>query len=368
MIENIRCLTCKIEFTPRDISKKYCSRTCYHKRYKAIIKNCVVCNQSFTVAYRFRGTKTCGKSCFSTLMSQCQNKKESSTCLNCKKEFDLIKSRKNSAKYCSYDCFLSTRKSRQSIAKECEYCKKEFKTTLAANRRFCNRSCANSGEFNGAYGKPGTMTGKIPWSKGLTKTSDERLSRLGNKLSSIAKERFSNGVSSHVGSKNPNFGNTRENLTVEKRDNFSKAAVQRILNGSSGYFRCRLTGYFEGKKSTSPVRFKSSWELAIMMLWEQQENIIRYEYEPCIIKLSDGRRSVPDFRVTYNSGMSEFVEVKPTQIQQLQSVKEKLDLTKDAIEQSGERYVLFGDSVVKAAIKTLGEKFDIEVERHKNRQ
>lgn len=368
MIESIRCLTCNVEFLPRNVGKKYCSRGCYHARHKAVTKNCAVCNQTFTVAYRFRNTKTCGKPCFGMLISQSLRTKEVAVCLHCKKQFDLIKSRKNSTKYCSYDCFLSTRKTRQSTTKECEYCKKEFKTTLAAKRRFCNRSCANSGEFNCVFGKQGTMTGKTPWSKGLIKNSDERLSRLGNKLSSIAKERFSNGVSSHVGSKNPNFGNTRETLTAEKRNNFSIAAVQRILNGSSGYFRNRLTGHFDGKKSTSSVKFKSSWELAIMMLWEQRDDVVKYEYEPCIIKLSDGRRSVPDFRVQYSTGVREFVEIKPTQIQMLQSVKEKLDLTRIAIEQSGERYVLFGDDIVKAAIKTLGARFDIEVKRYKDRQ
>lgn len=157
-------------------------------------------------------------------------------------------------------------------------------------------------------------------------------------------------------------------MTAEKSNNYSIAAVQRILNGSSGYFHNRLTGYFDGKKSTSSVRFKSSWELAIMMIWEQQDDVVKYEYEPCIIKLSDGRRSVPDFRVQYSTGVREFVEIKPTQIQMLQSVKEKLDLTRDAIEQSGERYVLFGDDIVKAAIKTLGARFDIEVKRYKDRQ
>lgn len=172
------------------------------------------------------------------------------------------------------------------------------------------------------------------------------------------------GQCSHVGNRNPNYGNTSDTLTPEKRRKFSEAAIKRVLAGVSGYKTGHVTGIYECKKSNSPVHFKSSWELAAMMWWDTQDAIKSYEYEPLILQLSDGRAAIPDFRVIYVDGITKFFEIKPTAIQQLESVKTKLNMIRDELCIKGFEYVLLGNAEIRTMIVEVGDKFNDALKRY----
>lgn len=362
------CKKCAKEFVSVRL-RKYCSHECFAKRFDPVNKTCETCGKNFVVAYRFRGQKTCGVECAKVAISKTLTTSETKRCLVCNAQYTVVQSYKDNAKYCSYECFLSTRKTRQpDVMNVCEGCGKNFTVSyVRAKQRFCSKSCAHTGERNGMFGKPGSMTGKPPWSKNKSKETDERLKRMGEKISHVLKEQFSSGKRSHAGQKNPNFGNTSDTLSVEKRRNFSTAAINRVLSGVSGYKTGHITGEYMCKKSSKNVNFKSSWELAAMMWWDRNSNIRMYEYESRIIHLPDGRRAIPDFVLEYIDGTIEYVEIKPTPIQNLDIVKQKLDMIKEQLQREGAKYVLLGDDEIKLMIRDLGSAYDDAIKLYKNR-
>jgi len=161
------------------------------------------------------------------------------------------------------------------------------------------------------------------------------------------------------------FEKTKELTTQEQREKYSKAAIEKVIKRVAGHKAEHLNGTYDCKKS-SPIKFKSSWELAAMMWWDSCEEVLSYQYEPEIFRLKDGRRAIPDFKVEYVNGIVKIFEIKPTQIQQLESVKEKLNLVKEALNSFGISYELLGDKEIKLMIKDLGENFKNEIERHKS--
>src|SRR3990167_10377702 len=121
-------------------------------------------------------------------------------CEFCKKEFLPSK---DGRKFCSSYCYNQTRPKK---IKNCPTCNKEFIVPWnKRNKKFCNKSCANSGEFNVMFGKTGGDSpsfGRKAWNNGLTKETDERLKNLGNKISKTQKEQFKKGKRSNKGKNN----------------------------------------------------------------------------------------------------------------------------------------------------------------------
>lgn len=157
---------------------------------------------------------------------------------------------------------------------------------------------------------------------------------------------------------------TADKLTLQQRVNYSRAAVQRVLAGVSGYKTGHVTGVYVGAKSASPVRFKSSWELAAMMWWDRASDVAVYAYEPDVIELDDGRRAIPDFLVTYVSGHKTYVEVKPTAIQALPEVAERLVMVKAKVEASGLAYATMGNGEIDVIKASLGKELTDAIERY----
>lgn len=364
------CVNCMNEFSSKK-KKKFCRKECYFLFKKQTIeKFCFVCGVNFSVAYRFRNKKTCSIDCAKTSISKSLTTKIVKYCALCNTSFEVIKSSKDKSKYCSSDCFYKHRYNRDSkvVSRTCEGCGKDFeKEFIKRSIRFCSKSCATSKERNPMFGKVGTMTGKAAWNKGLTAKNDERLYKAGRKISKLQKKLFESGVVSKKGENNPMFGRTKDLLTFEQRERYSKAAIERVLRGVSGYKSGHLNGIYESKKCSKKIRFKSSWELAAMMWWDNCTAVDSYDYEPQVVELPDGRRAIPDFRVKYSDGTTKMFEIKPTKIQNLKSVKEKLDIVKQTLQNSGVNYELLGDVEIKSMIRELGEIFQNEIERHKNR-
>lgn len=69
--------------------------------------------------------------------------------------------------------------------------------------------------------------------------------------------------------------------------------------------------------------------------------------------LPDGRKSIPDFLVQTKSGDKIVYEVKPTAIQQMPNVAQKLSMIEQVVRQSGKEYRLIGDIEVNEMKKAL---------------
>jgi hypothetical protein len=364
------CQTCKIIFGSHKKSKKYCSHTCYAKRFADVTNVCLACHSEFVVAYRFRGQKTCGAKCAGLLKSQ-NHTREIKNCLVCTTQFEAVQSYKDKAKYCSYDCFLTTRATRQpDIAKICENCEIKFVVPFTKNvRRFCSKRCATSGEFNAFFGMIGSAHptfGLKAWNNGLSVETDVRLAKLGKKISVVSKEQFSTGARSHVGENNPMFGHTVDMLTPEQVENYSRAALKRVQDGVSGYKTGHLTGFYRSIKS-GLIKFKSSWELAAMMWWDSCDNVVGFQYEPFSLILDDSRRAVPDFLVSFKDERSVLYEIKPTGIQNLTEVRRRLALAEKSANARGYAYFLLGDAEIKQTmISELGIKYEDAIKRYKS--
>jgi len=210
-------------------------------------------------------------------------------------------------------------------------------------KKFCSKSCALSGERNGRYGKPGTMRGKIPWSKGKTKNTHESLATAGQKISKVLKQKFAGGELSNVGENNPMFGRTGDTMTSETISRYRSAAAERIRKGVSGYKTKHMTGKYFSEKMSQEMSYKSSWEYIVMMTLESDVNVEFFWYEPDVYILPDGRKSIPDFLVQTKSGDKIVYEVKPTAIQQMPNVAQKLSMIEQVVLQSGKEYRLIGD-------------------------
>ncbi len=320
------CLKCNVSFVNKKKNSKYCSHDCYAKRFGFVKKQCEICNNEFTTAYRFRGQKTCNMSCGSKLTSRKLNKREIKQCLQCDNDFEVVQSYKNKGKYCSLDCFYKHKYNREStvVTLICEYCDNKFERSFIKRKaRFCSKSCSNSGENNCMFGKPGTMTGKKAWNNGLTKLTDDRIRDLGKKISEILKSQFQTLGRTHIGINNPSFGRTRDSRTEEQLENYSKAAIQRIIDGKSCTHDHYIRGYYNSSKMNKELYYRSSYELRLMMCYDRDQSVISYEHEPFSIKYDVGKRYLPDFLIKYSDDSVKLVEAKPVEFVLFESVVKK---------------------------------------------
>lgn len=362
------CSRCSTEFTTHKPDKQFCTQACYFASKKQdVTRPCLICGKDFTTAYRFRGNKTCSEACRRIGQSRTTSTRVTLTCEVCGKQYERPELQAIGSKHCSKECRLSTCDSRQpDVTKQCAQCGCDFTVVFyKRDQLFCSKSCAHIGENNGMFGKPGSLAGKPSWNHGQTAKTDERIAALGKKISDGTKAAFAAGERSNAGEENPNFGRTRDTRTPEQLENYSKAASKRIVDGVSGYGWGRLYGTYDAKKSPSPVKFKSSWELATMMVWDRDDTIASYEYEPTIFKIKDGRRAIPDFLVMFADGTTKFIEVKPTEMQALPDVATKLDLVRSAVERTGAQYAIIGTAEMNEFRKILGDSLDAEVSKHK---
>lgn len=112
--------------------------------------------------------------------------------------------------------------------------------------------------------------------------------------------------------KKAHWTKTKSHAEIKKiREQMSKKKVKFYNRGNFKY-----TGYFYSFKNHKKFGYRSSWELSAMKIFEQIDEIIKYEYETLSIsyidELGDKRITVPDFLVYYKSGQRQLIEVKPS--------------------------------------------------------
>ena len=313
------CENCQIEYSPKRKNKneKYCSQKCYFEaRDQSLEKICEFCKNSFIIAYRFREQKYCNVKCAGMACSlNTKQERIHKICQNCLKDYEVIESRKDS-KFCSYDCFLNDVRdgSPKYIKKICEAknCGKEFECLWRANNRFCSRSCASSGENNFMYNNHVCYRFTPPWTKGKSAKTDPKLAELGKKISLVMKEQFANKEKNHFGKNNPNYGKTREDRTSEQLENYSKAAIKRIADGSTvGYGRGHKHGWYKSSKMGIEIYYRSSYEERLMKVFDKWDEVVSYAYEPFVLIYDVGKRYLIDFLVHFKDGRQLLIESKP---------------------------------------------------------
>jgi len=344
-------------------------------RYLPVTNQCEVCHNPFTVAYRFRGTKTCNKECFKKLMSsKKRTERIKKQCLNdkCGKIFDLKITYENIQKYCSQICFYDHKYGRESaiVTLICKSCGNDFDRVFSKRRhRCCSKKCfsvqqslAMMGKNNPMFGK-GPMLGRVAWNNGKTTETDDRLKNLGREVSRSLQRGFESGKLTHVGENNPNFGRTRETRSIENLENYSKAASQRVIDGVSCNNKNFMQGNFFSKKQNESFHYRSSYELRLMLCYEVDEDIISYEHEPFVIKYDEGKRYIPDVLILKNScEKAMIVEVKPEMFLQNLDVVEKANAARDYCDKNDMTYEFITLNDIVRYEKTLS----IDSERHKN--
>jgi hypothetical protein len=348
------CLTCNLYFLHCKKDKKYCSHKCFSSRHGTITKLCETCNKDFTVAYRFRNQKACGIECSKSVIAKTLTTKGELFCVTCSKNFYQTQYNiKHGAKYCSKIC--ESKDHRKEVA--CKNCGKITSCIKSQNKQFCNRKCASTGEFNAQYGKTGSLSvlyGKHAWSKGLTTETDSRLKSLGEKLSTIIKEQFKQGIRNHHGEKNPMYGHTPDMVTIESRKRYSLASINRILSGKGGYGRNRIIGYSFSEKMNKKFLCKSSWEVLAVLCLDKDDNVESFEYEKEILALDNGSHYLPDYFVNYKDGTKIVIEVKPDSLVELDYYSNKINFAKKYYGPSN--YIVWGNFW----FENQKNKFDVE--------
>lgn len=101
-------------------------------------------------------------------------------------------------------------------------------------------------------------------------------------------------------------------FTPEFCENVSRYMTQKLIDGNSIPWS---KGTHSSPKSVRECNnYKSSWEIAFMLLLDTDEKITKWKYEPFRIKYrfdDKNKRYAPDFLVETSTGETYLIEVKP---------------------------------------------------------
>jgi len=299
--------SCKKPFQHRKPDKLYCSHMCYASRHGTVTIRCTSCGVDKQVAYRFRDAKFCSTACAGQgTAERLRVERVTVECEWCEEPFELLPRMVGTTRFCSRACHEAHVRGGlpREVTLTCEGCDKEFtRPFVLRGQRFCSKSCANSGERNAWAGNT-YRVGLPAWNRGLTAATDERLARVGEKISTIIADKIVRGEWDHQ----PGF------------------------EGS----------HFESKKCGRTFYCRSSYERRYLELLEADVGVVRYEVEPFRIPyLHEGRARnyVPDVLV-HRIGGIELVEVKPASLVDSPANIAKAEAAQRWCEQNGVAYVV----------------------------
>ena len=150
----IQCETCGKEFETKNKKSRFCSYPCQNKWQKEkrpkppnkkITKECEICKRRFTIKLHRKDTaKYCSWECNHKSKEGKKspfNRRINFSCLQCGRQFEVKHHRKNTAKFCSPECSAKYRGGHQEV--KCLQCGKCFlvKSSRAEQTKFCSRKC-----------------------------------------------------------------------------------------------------------------------------------------------------------------------------------------------------------------------------------
>lgn len=218
------CKFCYKPFQHRKLNKIYCSQRCYFDSIAEswrVERLCSVCGEHYIPSHKKQ--EYCGHKCHGKIIGEARKNSVMVVCNRCGKSFERRASAVSNENYCSKECV------KVPTTKTCQACKKEYK--VRSNHwkvsKFCSKSCAKSGVNHHFYGKTFEMPENyVPWTKGKTAATDEKLANLGKKISKTQKDQFVKGIRSNKGENNPNWKNgqgiTEINLIVRQLEKYKE--------------------------------------------------------------------------------------------------------------------------------------------------
>lgn len=350
------CKSCNSPFQHRKPNKVYCSQKCYFSSIAEIWRverACAVCGQSYIPSHKKQ--EYCGHKCHGKVNGEAKRNSVEITCNRCGKLFQRRVSAVSAENYCSWAC------KKVPTKKNCEACTQEYEvgSTHWKSSRFCSKSCAKSGKNHHFYGMhPQMPEGYEPWIKGKTSATDEKVAQMAKKVSETHKQQFVEGIRSNKGKNNPNYGKTPETRTPEQKENYSKAAVKRMMELSSTKHKKYIRGWHNSSKA-GKLLFKSSLEKRLMVCFDNDPTILSYEYEPFAIEYENGKRYIPDFLTTNINGKRCLVESKGAQFLSDQSTTQKTIAAEKYCENHGYDYRLLTAQEIKEYETSLGILFSL---------
>ncbi len=105
-------------------------------------------------------------------------------------------------------------------------------------------------------------------------------------------------------------------------------------------------GWYESNKCTkNPAFFRSSWELALMMHLDSNNDCISYDYEPFAIPYIDNKGQkksyIPDFLVRWNNKPPQVIEVKSSYLLGMDTTNKKISEAEKYFDSIGLNFRLF---------------------------
>lgn len=134
------CLSCGQTFTVSSKGQRFCSKKCHdqYQRSRRVEIVCLNCGKRMLVVPSLRRQKFCSRECYSEYRHKTSIVKSTlRPCLHCGRPLH-----RKQVKFCSRDCRHAYEQARL-IAKTCEYCGREYRVvpSLADRARFCSRVC-----------------------------------------------------------------------------------------------------------------------------------------------------------------------------------------------------------------------------------
>jgi len=356
-----KCVICNKDFEARVPHKITCSAKCrkkhqanlsynfyLNKKENGIEKICLTCGIVFHSERE--EAKYCSLQC-NRSGSNFKKERKIIFCLNCNKEVEVLKDNPRNTRFCCIGCSNTYFKSHDDIIKVCENCGNKFIVEYKNRNKhkyFCSKKCANTGENNSMYGLTGSLSpafGQIPWIKGKTIETDEKVAELGRKVSVTLKEQFTSGERNHFGENNPMFG---KHHSVESREQISRVRSERIVNGD--YASWFDKGNIFSIKMKSDISYRSSWEKIAIEYLDKNEDIVGFLHEPFSLKyLFEGleKNYIPDFFIEYKSGIKKVIEIKPKCFVEYEINQFKFQAAKDYCQEKGYVFEIWTEEDIK---------------------
>lgn len=339
---DLLCEICQNSFyrKPSKVAQgpKLCSSSCRGKATKQRrIRTCSVCSNSFYCVY---AKQACSEECLIKLKVPKDNPEYWVECEWCKTQTRKTFGQRGKNLFCSLECAYAFRRGYQNkhIEKVCGCCNASFFCLYRRQRTYCSKSCSNSGERSGFYGKGLTRKSEV-WNKGLTKETSDKVAESAIASGDAIRNLVKKGLWNRSGALNSNHNSRRNGKprSKEQLDKYSKASIQRVINGQVKNPKTKH-GSYTSTKTLKEMKYKSSYEETYMLYLDNTPEVIAYNYEPFIIKYDECKRYVPDFLVEYKDGSKELVEIKGMHLLYQQSTKNKIAAGKKHAEDNGLTY------------------------------